>query len=139
MPTFKTKDGKTVTFKAKGETPKRSKRRKKFRMARAANTSKSRARPRTTKRNTMARRYRRSQGRSSSGNLTQVLLGGAVAGFLGSLIPYGNYGKLGAALVGHKQGGIVGNTAKALGVIGAANLVSGTGMTASTAASAVKW
>lgn len=128
MVTFRTKDGKTVSFKAKGEKKARTRRPK----TRIRRVSRSRARPKTQKRQTMAKRHRKSSRGSSSGNLTNVLLGGAVAGFIGGMIPYGDYGKLGAALVAHKQGGILGNTAKALGVIGAANLVqhAGIGQTA---------
>jgi hypothetical protein len=136
MVTFKTKDGKTVSFTPKTGKKKSKRSRGRKRRANPA-PSQSRARPRTPRRHTMAKRRRSShRGSSSTSGLTQVLLGGAVAGFLGSLIPYGNYGKLGVALVAHKQGGIIGNTAKALGVIGAANLVSGTGMTAATTAQA---
>lgn len=134
MPTFKTKDGKTVSFKAKGE--------KKSRPRRKRTKSRSRGNPRQRKVRTMARRTRRSHRGSSSSGLMNLLLGGAVAGFVGSMIPYGNYGKLGVALVAHKQSGILGSTAKALGTIGVANLVSGAGLstTLTTAtASGAKW
>jgi hypothetical protein len=53
------------------------------------------------------------------------------------MVPFGNYGKVGAALLGHKQGGMIGSTAKALGVIGAANLVQGVGLNMSTATQTV--
>jgi len=157
--TFKTKDGKTVSFQTgqgrlkqereakarqtvgklftpiKKILPKRSARAPK----RIKNISRSRARPKTKRGKTMAKKRRSRSHGVSTGGLTSVLLGGAVAGFVGSMIPYGNYGKLGAALVGHKQGGIIGNTAKALGVIGAANLVSGAGINASSAANGSAW
>ena len=135
MPTFKTKDGKTVSFKAKGEGRTRARPRARTKRRK----SQSRGNPKTTKRRTMARRHRKSHRGSGSSNITQTLLGAAVAGFVGSMVPYGNYGKVGAALVGHKQGGIIGNTAKALGVIGVANLVSGAGITTQTIASGAKW
>jgi hypothetical protein len=146
MPTFKTKTGKVVSFRSKSEGKmkplkvkfrsklKKPSRKDVFSVGRVL--SQSRARPRTRSNQMAKKRRSRSRG-SSSGGLTQALLGGAVAGFIGSMVPFGNYGKVGAALLGHKQGGMIGSTAKALGVIGAANLVQGVGLNMSTATQTV--
>lgn len=130
---FKTKTGKIVSFNRKeGKTLKKPKVRFRQRLKKPSR------KPRKLKTGVykMAKRGRKSRGGSSNtNNLMQVLLGGAVAGFVGSMIPYGNYGKLGIAVVAHKQGGIIGNTAKALGTIGVANMVQGAGIGTATATS----
>ena len=147
--TFKTKTGQIVSFNRKTDKklsrpPRRSRRALRNRPKNPVNVeSQSRRKPRHTKKvRTMPRKRSRSRGGRSTGKLTDVLLGGAVAGFLGSMIPFGDYGKVGAAALAHKQGGIIGNTAKALGVIGVANLVQGAGISSilpTSTSAAVKW
>ena len=123
--TFKTKDGKTVSFnrktkkkvsKSTSRTRKRTKRVVKSRSPRKRATKKRKVR-------TMARRktYRRRS--SSSSSVMNTIIGGAIAGFVGNMIPYGSIGKVGVGYVAGKKGGMIGNTAKALAAIGASEFV----------------
>jgi hypothetical protein len=124
--TFKTKSGKVVSFNKKNtkssktlKGKRRSGLRKSSKKVKKVKSAKSRV-----KRSTMARRKRTVRRRSSSvlgSTMMNTILGGAIAGIVGEMIPYGNVGKVAAGYVVGKKGGILGATGKAVAVIGAAN------------------
>jgi len=74
----------------------------------------------TTKKTT-AKTYRR-RTTTKKDKVEEVLLGGALAGVVGVMIPGGALGKIAAAFIGKKQKGIIKNTALGLGILGAAEL-----------------
>jgi hypothetical protein len=135
MVSFTTKDGRKVSFTPKTGGKKRKSRKRAVKAARI--TAAPRSRRIKRKGENMAKKRSSSRGGGSmSGGLTGVLLGGAVAGFVGSMIPAGNIGKIAVAAVAGNKGGIVGNSARALGVIGIADLVKGTNITGATTTAA---
>jgi hypothetical protein len=106
--TFRTKDGRIVSFtpgKRKATKNRKSKKNPTRKIKRLKNVTKK-------------GRRRAAQG---NGSMTNVILGGAVAGLVADMIPYGNVGKLAVGYVAGKKGGILGSTGKAIAVIGAAN------------------
>ena len=110
------KKGKTFkqavsSWKGSSSTKKRKKTRRK--------TVKRKTRRRV---NTMPRRRRRTRRRVASSTFMNTILGGAAAGIIQGMVPGGNFGKVAAGYLAGRKGGLLGNTAKSLAVLGAANI-----------------
>ena len=86
--------------------------------------SKTKTKPRTMAKK---RTYSRRRG-SSTKKFSDLLIGGIGAAAVSSMVPGGALGKLAIGYFGYKKKGVIGALATGLGILGAANLLSGNGL-----------